>query len=363
MQIQNGTLMAGTRAIAAIENGKIMSYDDRFLPFFLARTGNLESWLAGRAIDSHRPNSRLLKKALRLKPAEDAEIAMEVNGSTITDNYWFCPSDSTLSYDEIRFRYNYFDRLALCGDPNGFSQNPSRTPELTNIGSFEKCWRWIDDNWWMYKSGTMKEYISELFICRLGNFMGFPMAWYEMDDGYIRTRDFTEGKLNFEAMDGLTGEEDDYSVCFDVLRKLSPILAKEYLKMIWMDTLCYNMDRHTKNFGILRSRETGEILRMAPNYDNNIALISRGYVKDICREKDGLIRFFSDFLTENEQVCEAYRKMLSEGEIPVLDGHMVEAALNEVSQEIAESLGEEKDYIREFVLNGQNVMQQILKVK
>lgn len=85
MQIQNGTLMAGTRAIAAIENGKITSYDDRFLPFFLIRTGNLESWLAGRAIDSHRPNSRLLKKALRLKPAEDAETAMEVNGATRTD--------------------------------------------------------------------------------------------------------------------------------------------------------------------------------------------------------------------------------------------------------------------------------------
>ena len=123
------------------------------------------------------------------------------------------------------------------------------------------------------------------------------------------------------------------------------------------------MDRHTKNFGILRSRETGKILRMAPNYDNNIALISRGYVKDISRKRDGLIRFFSDFLTENEQACEEYRKMLSEGEIPVLDGHMVEAALEEVSQEIGEPLSEEKDYIREFVLNGQNVMQQILKVK
>lgn len=57
-------------------------------------------------------------------------------------------------YEDIRFKENYFSELALRGDPDSFSNRPSRTPELTNIGSFEKCWKLIDGEWWMYKSGA-----------------------------------------------------------------------------------------------------------------------------------------------------------------------------------------------------------------
>ena len=88
---------------------------------------------------------------------------------------------------------NYFDSLALRGDPNGFSHKPSRTPELTNTGSYEKCWRLINGEWWMYKSGSQNEYFSELFVCLLGEKLGLDMAHYEMDDGYIRTKNFTDG--------------------------------------------------------------------------------------------------------------------------------------------------------------------------
>ena len=32
-----------------------------------------------------------------------------------------------------------------------------------------------------------------------------------------------------------------------------------------------NTDRHMRNYGVIRSAKTGEILRMAPNFDNNQA--------------------------------------------------------------------------------------------
>ena len=37
-----------------------------------------------------------------------------------------------------------------------------------------------------------------------------------------------------------------------------------------MDALCYNIDRHTFNFGILR--KDGEPVGLAPNFDNNLGL-------------------------------------------------------------------------------------------
>ena len=160
--------MSEDKVIATVKNGEITDCNETLLPLYLKRTKNLEGWLASRAIDTHRTNSRLLKKALRLRTADDAQIALAVNAATVTDRYWFRPEESTAVYEDIRFKENYFDSLALRGDPNGFSHKPSRTPELTNTGSYEKCWRLIDGAWWMYKSGTPNEYFSELFISRLG---------------------------------------------------------------------------------------------------------------------------------------------------------------------------------------------------
>lgn len=347
----SGQLMSGNRVLAQIENGRIVSADEARLPLYLKRTKDVEGWLASRAIDTHRVNSRLLKKALRLRVADDAQTALSMNAATITDQYWFRPDGSTLAYADVRFQENQFDGLALYGDPNGFSRKPSRTPELTNIGSYEKCWRLIDGSWWMYKSGSEAEYFSELFVYRLGKRLGFDMAHYEMDGKYIRTRDFTDGaKVNFEPIAGIVGEDEDYSRCFTTLLELSPQLAEQYLRIIWMDSLCLNMDRHTQNFGVLRDVDSGAILRMAPNYDNNVALISRGYVQDLSREKDGLLAFLRELLEANETA----RRMLQQMRVPMVTPELIDECLDSIP------IPADKEYIHAFILNGQSRMAAML---
>ncbi len=361
MKALTGYLMSEDRRIAEIENGEIVTADDVLMPLYLRRTKNIEAWLAERAIDVHRTNSRLLKKALRLSAADDAETALSVNGATITDTYWICLKDQPMSYETVRFKENYFDRLALCGDPDSFSQKPSRTPELTNIGSYEKCWRLKEGSWWMYKAGTLQEYFSELFVCRLGVKMGFSMAWYEMDEDYIKTRDFTDGAaVNFETADGILGDDDDYGRCYTALGMLDHGLQRDYLKILWLDTLCFNMDRHTKNFGLLRDKKSGQILGMAPNYDNNIALVSRGYSRDISRSSDGLIRFFREFIETQPEAKTLLLEMLDSGEIPKITDEMLTEVLAETDNALPES-GVDQNYVRDFVLNGQNQMLMILE--
>ena len=346
-----GTLMSGDHQIATIENSTITKYDEKLIPLYLKRTKNIEKWLALRAIDSHRTNSRLLKKVLRLKTDDDVQVALAVNAATITDRYWFKAKNSKNTYDDIRFKENYFDQLALRGDPDSFSQSPSRTPELTNTGSFEKCWKLIDQNWWMYKSGSNKELFSELFICKLGENLNFNMAHYEMDGKYIRSKDFTNGaKVNFESMYSLADSDDDYEKCFNILMNISSDLARQYLILIYMDTICYNMDRHTENFGLLRNVNTGEILTLAPNYDNNIALISRGYPKDVSRKNDGLIKFFQEFVKNCDKAFEMYKSIA----LPNITRHMIEKCINEIKIDI------DQDFVCQFILNGQCKINEIL---
>ena len=347
----NGTLMSEDRVIATVVNSEITEYNEKLLPLYLKRTRNLEGWLSSRAIDAHRTNSRLLKRALRLRTADDAETALAVNAATVTARYWFKPEGSAACWDDVRFKENYFDSLALRGDPNGFSHKPSRTPELTNTGSFEKCWRLIDGVWWMYKSGNENEYFSELFICKLGEKLGLPMAHYELDDGYIRSRNFTDGTdLIFEPISALMNDNEEYSDCFDTLCALSPLLAEQYLYIIWTDTVCFNMDRHTENFGFLRNVHSGEIVSMAPNYDNNVALIARGYPDNCDRTGDGLIRFFREFLIDNAEAKAMYRAM----GLPEITEQIIAECMDEIPIPV------DRAFITSFILNGQRIVNDII---
>ena len=339
----SGYVMSADKQVVRIEDGLVVDVDKQFAPLHFINGKDFTSWLEGRAIDSHRANSRLLKKVLRLANRDDANTTLAVNAVTITDNYWFKVDGENLTWTEVKFNENVFDNLALKGDPDSFSQKPSRTPELTNIGSFEKCWRLIDGEWWMYKSGNNNQIFSELFIYHLGKELGFNMAKYEYDNGYVKTKDFTDGKVNFEPIGSVMGDNEDYSDNFNYFMTLSKDIAVDYLKMLYLDSICYNMDRHTNNYGLLRNIETGKVISLAPNYDNNIALIANGYPKDVSRKKDGILRFFFEFLDSNGTARELFKTI----DIPVITKEMIAECISKIPVKA------ESDFIIKFVLNGQ----------
>jgi hypothetical protein len=288
--------MLEDRVIAQIKNGIIVDADESLLPLYLKRTKDMEGWVAGRAIDSHRTNSRLLKRVLRLRNTDDVQTALAVNAATVTDRYWFKPEGSNATYQDVRFKENYFDQLALRGDPDSFSKKPSRTPELTNIGSFEKCWKLRDGQWWMHKSATHEEAFSELFVYTLGLALGMNMAIYERGEKCVKSRDFTDGaSVNFEPASAFMGDNEDYEDVVSALELLCPEAIPDYIRLIFMDTICANPDRHTNNFGLLRDIRTGKLLGLAPNYDNNMAMIARGYPSK-AKANDLLIVLFNDLM-------------------------------------------------------------------
>lgn len=351
MQNITGALMSEDRVIAHIKNGVITDAYDILLPLYLKRTKDVEKWLAYRAVDHSRKNARLLKKALRLRTTDDVQTALAVNAATVTDRYWFRPEGSAAVYEDIRFKENYFSELALRGDPDSFSNRPSRTPELTNTGSFEKCWKLINGEWWMYKNGNSEEYFSELFICKLCEKLGLPTAHYELDGRYIRSKNFTNGaEVNFEPMRSLADDDEDYENCFNILNEISPDIAVQYLLLLWMDTVCYNMDRHTENFGLLRDVKTGRIISLAPNYDNNIALIAKGYPTDVRREHDGLIGFLKTLIQSSEEAHDMYRQM----KLPEITERMINECMDEIP------IKADREYIRSFILSGQGKVREII---
>ncbi len=307
-----GYVMSGNTAVARFEGRVVTPLFPACAPLCFRNGGDLECWLETRAIDRHRTNSRILKRVLRLGDTSDLNTAMRVHGATITDDYWVrTDEEDSLCWEDVRFSRDYFAEVALRGSVDSFTreytadQLRAPSPELTNTGSYEKCWRLIDGKWTILKRGTPEEVFSEIFTAELGKRLGFAMAGYRLLDGCSATEDFTEGRLNYEPMSNLSGENEEYAFNYDTLITLDPKLVNKYLDILWMDALVMNIDRHTQNFGLLRERGTGQIISMAPNFDNNLALISRGYAKDPTSVPNLLIDLFNELLCERGITYEA----------------------------------------------------------
>ncbi len=343
----NGKLMLKDTIVANIIDNYIEIVEKDLCPLYFTKNKDIESWLRMRAIDSHRTHSRLIKKALRIKRTDDIGAVLKFNAATITDCYWIKLDNEDLSWNDIRFKDNKYSELALKGDFKAIFQEESRTPELTNIGSFEKCWKQDGEgNWWLYKDGTNKELYSELFVNKLGLKLGFDMANYELEDNYVKSKDFTNnGELTLELMRVLMEDEDDFEDNFKKLYSISEEIAKDYIKMIYLDTLSYNVDRHTENYGLLRDSNTGEILKLAPNFDNNLSLISRNQET----YSEGFISYFTNFMKENDKA----NKMFHELEIPKLNQEDISKIVNSIDIKL-----EEKDYkaIENIVLGSQEIL-------
>src|SRR5574344_448198 len=341
----NGSLLLGDQVVAIFKNGDLQWIDEARAPLMVKRTHQIEGWLASRAIDQHRPNSRLLKKALRIEETGESELALRAHGATITDTYWFRPAHSKLTYKDVAFKADFFADIALSGNPASLGRKPALSPELTAIGSYEKCWKLENGEWWMYKKENDFERFSECFISELGTALGFAMAEYHLSGPYIKTRNFAKD-VNYEPLSGLLGNDDSYRSVFLTLDLLGGEFSRDYLKLLYFDALVFNVDRHNENCGILRDRKSGALLRLAPNFDNNIALISRGYLPASSKAQEMMIRGLKDFLMS----CPRAKQLYSRIAWPALSEEILDHCFKAVPLPIDESRVKTMLYNAEYLL-------------
>lgn len=332
-----GSVMSGDREVCTVERNNITWIDIRYAPLYLIRTSDFLGWLRSRSIDLHRTNSRLLRKVLRLATSDEANIVLYANGATITDNYWTKPIGSGLRYCDVVYKYNSLGDLALTGDPNAFLLSLATTPELTNIGSFEKCWKKQNDSWYLYKRGNDNERFSELFTYELGKTLGFKMAEYELAGRFIKSKDFTESAtLNFEPAFALVGDNVDYEFNASVFEQLNLNLLKDYLDILFLDAIVLNADRHEFNYGVMRNWETGSVISMAPNFDNNLSLIAQGYARTTER-RDLVVKDFITLISNRNY------------EIPAMNEEMVSDVFNKCQNQFETIF--DKEYVINFCMN------------
>ncbi len=302
-----GEVMSGDTPVAKFENGVLIKIDESLAPLIIKRTHSLESFLKLRVIDISRTNARLLKKSLGIKVNDDTNLSLYSYALSISDNYWFKPKHSKYKYKDVFFKDDSLFDLSLKGNSIYFANAAKITPELTTTGSFEKGWKIINGEWWLYKSGNSKQIFSELFCYHFAKLIGLDTAIYEYDNGFIKSKNFA-GNYNFEPLASLIGDNDSFQYIFDSLMSINENIAKQYLFLSFFDSVVYNVDRHNENAGLLRDRKSGKIISLAPNFDNNLALIST--IDQLNNPyDDGLIKLFVGFLKKNEKAKTLFKEL------------------------------------------------------
>lgn len=337
-----GFLMGGNTPVAQIRDGEISRIlEPALLPFhFLyAEDPSLHSWLRHRCLDTGRTNARFLLRELDLEQADPIQIVLSVNGAAITDHFWIQDSGCPGTYEQIRFHQDLLAKTALLGSSAGITLPAGyRCAELTNTGRFEKCWHLENGRWWLYKCGFPEHTFSELAVQAMGNYLGLAMASYELADraeisavldcrapaslSAVKTPDFTSGTLNFEPAAGLGCRKGDAVKNEQLLRRLSPAIADSYRRMVLLDALVFNTDRHPYNFGVLRDQATGLPLALAPIFDHNLSLSAAlaDYDRFAAGETDSL---YLDWC----RLADSQPESIASMELPVINRQVIESLL------------------------------------
>ena len=317
-----GSVMSGNGVVATFEKGVLVYIDEERCPLLIKRTHSLYSFLSSRVIDSSRINSRLLKRVMGIDSSDNAVISLYSYGACITDNYWFKAKHSKLKYEDVIFNNDFYADLSLTGDSSFSPKQRTYNPQLTLIGSYEKCWRKADGTYFLYKKGTEKEIYSEMLASRVAKIIGVPTVEYEFEDGFIKCKNFA-ADINFEPISSIAGDNDSFDNVFERILKIDKDIAQQYLKLMAFDSIVDNVDRHNENLGLIRDRENGRILSLAPNFDNNLSLISRNTILNDNPAADGFISLFAKFVKKNKKAREIFARI----KFPVINKKDIDEAI------------------------------------
>ena len=303
--ISKGQVLSCDKVVASIEDDRVTVIDKERCPYFLIyESDNIQDWLADRAFDSTRGHSRTLKRISNLVTKTDAEIALRFFGATITDNYWVkTEENNNLTYEDVRYKTDQLFQLALNGDSSDLNHKPEEiySPQFTVSGCLEKGWSLENGVWFLYKRDNPVEQFNEVFVSDVSNALGVKSVIYMSTASGVKSANFAD-KYNFEDMKGLIGESGyaDYNAVYEKIKNMfGDEAAIEYVKLIYIDAICCNQDRHSKNFGILRDIDSGAFVSLAPNFDYNISLFGDGigldtkknavadpFIRDLCNLLD-----------------------------------------------------------------------------
>ena len=239
------------------------------------------NWLACRTLILSQRYAKKLYQAYRLVQRDDevsrAKLALTYKALSLMDNYWVT-NDTTVKWSDINLRHNSLHKAIAQIQLHGRSMTLDGTPDPTAFstnGAYAKAWhRDADGTLWLYKAGDRNsEDRIEVMCSNILDRCNVAHCHYEerFDDDLrvCACPSMTSDKISI--MDGDTFSSYCNHHNLDVESELLRIDPDGYWKMLIVDYLISNRDRHTQNWGLYYNSDSMEILGLHPLFDHNNA--------------------------------------------------------------------------------------------
>ena len=273
----------------------------------------LNEWWTDRSIPASRSGVREALQTLEI--TSTIMLLVRCWGLSLSDQYWICPEGSDLTWDSINFFENDFsDDIGdvLFGAEKKADGLDFSSPDNTSDGNLKKRWKIINGKRCLVKGGSnpfRQQPFNEVIASEIMERLGIPHVPYTVTWSkgapYSVCEDFiTENTELIPAWRILKTQKKDNSTSvyrhfINCCEALGIKDAVPYLdRMIVLDYIIANEDRHLNNFGVIRNAETLEWLGFAPIYDSGSSL---GYDKMPAQMR-----------SEKEVVCKPFKNHHSE---------------------------------------------------
>jgi hypothetical protein len=322
-------------AVAAIniheESGAIDGVCEVFAPLHMplgtffagneTEAGLLNKWWAGRAIPASRLEIGAALEALGV--VSPGVLPAKCFGLSLSDNYWICPENIGLEWSKINFFENDFSRdvgEALFG-VNTSEKINFNSPDNTSDGMLQKRWIIRNGERFLQKSGSgrrQQEPFNEAAAAAICRRLKIPHAEYllEFEGGkpYSFSKNFLSEKSELIPFAQIISilpnlSDDKYNHLTDCAAKLGlPDIRGGLDRMIVLDCIIMNEDRHFNNFGMIRDSETLQWQGFAPIYDSGNSLwYTSDFIgepiasKPFCSSHSEQIKLVTDFSWYDEK--------------------------------------------------------------
>lgn len=299
------TLMHKRKAVAEMEldesTGFILKiseiYDAEHLPVGISCKNGiadrkaLNEWWTDRSIPASRSGVRNALEHLNISNTK--MLLVRCFGLSLSDQYWIKPQNEEISWDDINFFDNPFSEDigdVLFGTPKNMEGFDFSSPDNTSDGCLKKRWKLINGKRCLVKGGSdlaRQQPFNEVIATKIMECMGISHVGYDLiwDSGspYSVCEDFVTADTELvSAWHILQTQKKPNNVsvyqhfvnCCQALGVTD--IVKSLDRMLVLDYIIANEDRHLNNFGLLRNAETLEWIGFAPIYDSGSSL---GYDK------------------------------------------------------------------------------------
>ena len=251
---------------------------------------SITAWIESRKASKHNAH---LKDIMKRLGCDDNEGFIRLTHAVgINDTFWIKSDDEDVTWKDVSLYQNPFSeiisRLAFEGAGLYGERFSSTSPELSCEGSFRKCFR---------KEKTKGEFGSDIFLYKRGGELGkglepycevfaseiakivapellsvkYDLCWLH---GRLASKCnvFTNENVGYASYSKLN---DAKSYTFDDVREFFTKIGLEqgFRELLVVDSLCFNQDRHSGNYGVLFDNDTMQIIGMSPVFDLNLSML------------------------------------------------------------------------------------------